>query len=902
MGTLFRSQPMVLMNIFISFEAAHDVLDELGKVGAVQFRDLNPDVNAFSRSFVNEVKRIDEMERRLHYFMEQMRASGIRDDFQFYEPRIDADATLDDGEGTNLTVLAELESRFEELDRELQQLMLGHQGMQRNIAEALEERFVLEKAQNEWFAEGGLAEAAAQASSSDDEAEGLSLLSGGQQDRSNLGFVAGVLNTDKIRSFERVLWRALHGNLVMHHATLPEEVPDTKSKDFKLVEKSAFIIFFTSQRGEEKILRMCDAFEANRYNCPESHVARQQRISDLELRREDLNRVLAVNKRRSDDLLNNTIATNIDAWRTRIVKEKYIYHTMNLFDYDVQRTTLIAEGWCPEKRLPEVREALSRASQRSRALVEPVLHVVQTKDTPPTYFETNKFTKAFQNIVNAYGVPRYMEVNPAPFTIISFPFLFGVMFGDMGHGTLLLLFSLWLVINETKLGRTSLNEMVKTCYDGRYVLVLMSFFAVYMGVMYNECFAVPLTIFGSPKGFQYHDRNTPDSYWNRYLEPYPIGVNPDWLLATNNLLYSNSLKMKMSILIGVTQMVFGICLSAFNALFFRKDWHHKWDVWMEFIPQLIFMLSIFGYMCFLILYKWCVNWMNVELEAPKLLNLLIAMFQSPGSLAPEYKIFGTTGDGQHAAQVILLLLAVFAVPWMLVPKPLLLRREWRKRTPNWREIEARQKGGDVDGASAAGVQVDTAALPALGAPEDDLHFQGGKLVKKKRGKGKYAPLGNENDEFDDDDDEFYDDEVIEVDGSHGEEEEFDFGELFVHQLIHTIEFVLGAISNTASYLRLWALSLAHSELSNVFLEKVAILTMNIGVDNIAMGAISQFIGFGAWAGLTVGVLLMMESLSAFLHALRLHWVEFQNKFYRGDGHLFVPFDFRKLLKNEAVPE
>ena len=131
-------------------------------------------------------------------------------------------------------------------------------------------------------------------------------------------------------------------------------------------------------------------------------------------------------------------------------------------------------------------------------------------------------------------------------------------------------------------------------------------------------------------------------------------------------------------------------------------------------------------------------------------------------------------------------------------------------------------------------------------------------------------------------------------GGHGHGEEFDLTATAIQSMIHTIEFALGTISNTASYLRLWALSLAHSQLAKVFFDMLVEPQLEKG------SVAGLFIAFPVWASATLFVLLIMDVMEVCLHTVRLHWVEFMSKFFQGEGYPFMVFNFRKAI--EATTE
>jgi V-type H+-transporting ATPase subunit a len=787
---------MSLVQLFVPTEVARDIIYKIGQLNLIQFRDLNSKVNAFQRSFVKELRYLDNIERQYNYFKKLLDLKNIEIVTFPYDVQPNVAQSEIDEFGINaqlledrLTQLTDATESLYDSKRELLQLKYSIQGVddffnmssnnssiEFDTGEILESQFAL-----------------------------------------NETYITGVISRDKVGTLQQILWRVLRGNLYYHSCELSEPIYDAKSNTF--IDKDYFIIFSHGSLIQQRIRKICESLDASIYHVDYSQDLRKSQLQETNHKLSDLSVVL----QESENALTTeliAISKDLGKWWEVIAREKAVYKSMNLCDYDESRSILIAEGWIPKDDLDLLTDTIKsdngsglRFGSNSEA-EEPnfptIVNVLSTSRTPPTFHRTNKFTAAFQSIVDAYGIASYREVNPGLPTIITFPFMFAIMFGDLGHGFLLSLAAFWLVYNEKMLGAMKRDEIFDMAYSGRYILLLMGVFSMYTGFLYNDLFSKSMTIFTSgwvwPEYFK--ENQTVEAI---QVGTYAFGLDSAWHGAENALLFTNSYKMKLSILMGYLHMTYSYMFSLVNYVHFNS----MIDIIGNFIPGLLFMQSIFGYLSLCIVYKWSIDWLHIGEQPPGLLNMLISMFLSPGTVAePLY-------NGQAKLQVILLLIALVCVPWLLLLKPLYLKK-----------------------------QLDA----------------------------EYQQLPEHSHEGHDDE----------------EHEQHTFGDVMIHQVIHTIEFCLNCVSHTASYLRLWALSLAHAQLSTV------LWSMTIGNAFFltgTVGVIMTVILFGMWFILTVVILVMMEGTSAMLHSLRLHWVESMSKFFVGEGTLYEPFGFKGLLDN-----
>ena len=143
-------------------------------------------------------------------------------------------------------------------------------------------------------------------------------------------------------------------------------------------------------------------------------------------------------------------------------------------------------------------------------------------------------------------------------------------------GLIMTLFALYMVIWEKKLSaKKTTNEIWNIFFGGRYIILLMGLFSIYTGIIYNDLFSKSVNVFGSSWNVTYNYTTLRDNHLlqmspgkDGYVQvPYPMGLDPAWMIAENKIIFLNSYKMKLSIIFGVVHMIFGVCMSVVNFMY-----------------------------------------------------------------------------------------------------------------------------------------------------------------------------------------------------------------------------------------------------------------------------------------------------------------------------------------------
>lgn len=275
------------------------------------------------------------------------------------------------------------------------------------------------------------------------------------------------------------------------------------------------------------------------------------------------------------------------------------------------------------------------------------------------------------------------------------------------------------------------------------------------------------------------------------------------------------------------------------------------------MPQIVLMLALFGFMDYLIVLKWLTDFTENSAAAPSIITMTIDMAMTYGepSVAGWDPLIAPQATQTKVMQMCILITGA-CVPLMLCVKPIYEICFASHGHGKHVETEEEFVGGDYATGDNYQRASDFEQPDKILTVQDDAFNVRENLIPS---------LG------------------LEPPRDH------DPIEIFIHQMIETIEFVLGAVSNTASYLRLWALSLAHSQLAKVFYDQLLIAPMQSG--SVPM----MFFNFFGFIMATFGVLMIMDVLECALHTLRLHWVEYMSKFYKGAGYPFKPTKMKQSI-------
>jgi len=264
----FRSEDMKFVKFFLNFDCKFELIEELGHLGFVNFKDMNPDQNSFQRRFVQDVRRAEELQRILKLLRSAIDSvPDLADDFANFEP----DAKL-----TGMRSLGEIEQYLAEKEEEIKDLNSKHDALYRHQQEVIEFLEVLNGCKG--FLKDVRNESIENSSGVELKERVIS-----EQDDNRMQFVAGCIPTVMVSKVSRILPRNFRNKVVFVSQSIETPIFDPRQeKSASAISKTVFMCFYHYSAFTPKLIKLVESFSATKYTIPESIFERERLRSDYE--------------------------------------------------------------------------------------------------------------------------------------------------------------------------------------------------------------------------------------------------------------------------------------------------------------------------------------------------------------------------------------------------------------------------------------------------------------------------------------------------------------------------------------------------------------------------------------------------------------------------------------------
>lgn len=626
--------------------------------------------------------------------------------------------------------------------------------------------------------------------------------------------VAGTMSEDKVGMLRWRIAEVTEGEYVFYHASIGE--------------KRAAVLVAALKEHKEVIQRLLTAFGFEGFKIPSELEGTTDKI--IEKTRKRVENLEARLKKLEDEKwkIITQHGYNLLACKELLSIEKERMEAKNY----LRRTETSIElyGWVPIKSAKKLIQAIDKVTERT-AVIEIVEPEVPEEELP-TKLENPRIAEPYEALVKSFGIPNYKEVDPTKFMVVTFPLIFGMMFGDVAHGAILALIGLALAAWRTR--KPVVGEIVGYAVKGSGLLFWCGLTSVVFGFLYGS-------FFGS----------------HHVIDP--LWFNPFAAEGTFRLL-------RLAIVVATVEINFGFLLRVVNL-------YHEGKLKEAFFTPICLMWTHIGAMTILFSDQYSVDFMKWFSTTPPLLldPSTIQLYEHLTELLhshPETPVAALT-NMLEAAGITRELTTRLATPFYMTLRPL---KVLEPLVPNlfdkgiWHTLEFLEALHLLPEQLTEALHLVEQLFIWNSTSHFEIHLPPVTimLIFSVILPVMLAFVGTI---------------AISHDKSEGLSEIFDQ--------------ILALLSHTVSFARIFALAAVHYIFSHLGLQippYTPALAVTVTTTEVFTYTIPQIVYESLVGAILISLfILSFEGLLSFLHTLRLHWVEWFMKFYHGNGREFKPF-------------